>query len=601
MTAIISNGFTQVLDTNYAPSRREREEIRAIVQDPEQEIRRIDEEISRLQARRDELSRFVTSHRMLLSPFRRLPGELWGEIFVRCLPNGSLPVRSLSEAPLLLTCICRTWREVALNTPTLWNAVHISIPPALSYRGIEKPEDMQYSSLRALKAREQGLKQWLDRSGSLPLTLSLNALSTSERWGEDQSEQEKLKEKGCLDLMKMLTGFSRKWKSLSLTYFPTSFLGPLESLTAGDLPLLEEIRDLGSLIPLNPPLGYPVGIAFQPVVPRLCFPRQSPALRTLQITLRTSSDFDPVSVGWARLTVLNLTFRKRANGPRIFHRLAQLCPLLTDCTVDLGGWGLGPDHQPLPRNEWTYLRKLNFTLHAPDSPQVFGQPDTGSHSEVRNILESITTPALTHLHICYRYNAVISPDQESYDLITHLNADVSLYDFIVRSQCVLVCLELSFPLGPQFPMVLSILPSLTTISLDLLSSSDEVVTSHQLSQLDTILDSLMPVDDGATCPNLGTIQLSSCHSHNARTVLEFFDARAALGNLKTFTACFMVHSEADMDNLKSTLRDARDWRENVETIWEFMNCIPNYGVVIPREDPRIGLPTYPSWKEKLVL
>ncbi|KAL0571481.1 hypothetical protein V5O48_010485 [Marasmius crinis-equi] len=391
----------------------------------------------------------------------------------------------------------------------LWNAVHIFIPSALSYQGTEKPEDMQSSFLRALKAREQGLKQWLDRSGSLPLALSL---STSER-REDQPEQEKLKEKGCLDFMKMLVGFSRKWKSLSLSSLPPSFLRPLEALTPGDLPLLEEIRDVGTLVQLNPYFYNP-----PPVAPEVRFPEHSPALRTLHITLRNWSDFDPVSVRWARLTVLNLNFWKRMNGPWIFHRLAQLCPLLTEFTVDLGGWGSGSsDHQLSPRNEWTHLRKLNFTVRAPGAPRSAEQPDAGSLPEVRNILESITTPALTHLHIRYHYNDVISPDQESYDLITNLNADISLYDLIVRSRCVLAFLELSIPLGPQFPMVLSILPSLTTISLDLLASSAEAVTSHQLSQLDTILDSLMPADDGAKCPNLRTIQLSSCHSHNART------------------------------------------------------------------------------------
>ncbi|KAL0571041.1 hypothetical protein V5O48_010920 [Marasmius crinis-equi] len=521
--------FTQVLDTNYAPSKREREEIRAMIQDPEQEIRRIDEEISRLQARHDELSRFVTSHRMLLSPFRRLPGELWGEIFVRCLPNGSLPVRSLAEAPLLLTGICRTWREVALNTPTLWNAVHISIPPMLSYRGIKKPEDMRFSLLKALQAREQGFKQWLDRSGSLPLTLSLHDLHSDEgRDPENQSEREKLKEKGCLDFMTMVVGFSRRWRSLSLFCLPPSFLRPLEVLTSGDLPLLEEIRDMGTLVhPRSHPFQTP------PTAPEIRFPEHSPVLRTLHTNLRTWSDIDLIPVRLARLTVLNLTFRKHADGPSTFQRLAQSCPLLTECTLNLAGWGssiLGVSSPPLsPRAEWAFLRKLDFGVYVPNPPPNYGVPATDIASHVRNILESITTPALTHLRIRQYYPAAISPDQESCDLITNFNADVALYNLIARSRCVLVSLELLIPLGPQFPMVLSLLPSLHTISFDLLaSSSGPHVTSHQQRQLDAVLDSLMPTDDGTPCPELKTMQLWSCHPQIAPTVVDFLSLEQCL-------------------------------------------------------------------------
>ncbi|KAE9394486.1 hypothetical protein BT96DRAFT_978505 [Gymnopus androsaceus JB14] len=68
-------------------------------------------------------------------------------------------VRDLTEAPLLLISVSREWRETAINTPTLWKSLHIFIPSKLS------PE--------AVQRRTIGSSIWLERSGSLPLSISL--------------------------------------------------------------------------------------------------------------------------------------------------------------------------------------------------------------------------------------------------------------------------------------------------------------------------------------------------------------------------------------------------------------------------------------------
>ncbi|KAK1223456.1 hypothetical protein PQX77_013662, partial [Marasmius sp. AFHP31] len=131
----LSTPFKAVLDINYAPSDQEKEIIRALLCDPElefetisNEIRRTEEKLANLDARRDELSTFIRRHRMMLSASRRLNGDVLGEIFAQCIANEELPVCGLSETPLSLTMVSRAWRETALATPRLWTAIHFVLP-----------------------------------------------------------------------------------------------------------------------------------------------------------------------------------------------------------------------------------------------------------------------------------------------------------------------------------------------------------------------------------------------------------------------------------------------------------------------------------------
>ncbi|KAJ7166753.1 hypothetical protein C8R46DRAFT_876343, partial [Mycena filopes] len=55
----------------------------------------------------------------IVYPVLALPVEITGEIFMRCLPE--FPAHpSGTIAPMLLTRICRQWRNIACSTPRLW-------------------------------------------------------------------------------------------------------------------------------------------------------------------------------------------------------------------------------------------------------------------------------------------------------------------------------------------------------------------------------------------------------------------------------------------------------------------------------------------------
>ncbi|KAJ7147980.1 hypothetical protein C8R46DRAFT_539503 [Mycena filopes] len=96
-------------------------------------------------------------------PIATVPPEIMSEIFLRCLPPA--PVESKVEqlsphprlAPLLLLRVCRTWKEIALSTPRLWDSLHLF--------DITSPSPNPMTKV---------VTDWFGRAGSSPLTLSLS-------------------------------------------------------------------------------------------------------------------------------------------------------------------------------------------------------------------------------------------------------------------------------------------------------------------------------------------------------------------------------------------------------------------------------------------
>ncbi|KIK66631.1 hypothetical protein GYMLUDRAFT_111336, partial [Collybiopsis luxurians FD-317 M1] len=163
---ISKSPYSSLLDTNHVPSPTELVEMGSFLAVPQRELSNLESEISQLQERlkvlsfkRDRAKAYINAHRALMSAIRRLPTEILIEIFVHCLPTDSYPVRSLKEAPLLLTTVCRSWRNVAIGSAHLWNALHVNFPNEMLVEDI------------ALRA--SGVQLWLERSGSLPLFISL--------------------------------------------------------------------------------------------------------------------------------------------------------------------------------------------------------------------------------------------------------------------------------------------------------------------------------------------------------------------------------------------------------------------------------------------
>ena len=92
------------------------------------------------------------------SPINKLPPEILGEIFLRCLrPRVWQPYSpEVKEAPMLLCQVCSYWRELALSIPMLWSSVCASMGER------NRPGHVAL------------MRQWLKRSCVQPLFLYLD-------------------------------------------------------------------------------------------------------------------------------------------------------------------------------------------------------------------------------------------------------------------------------------------------------------------------------------------------------------------------------------------------------------------------------------------
>ncbi|KAJ6454384.1 hypothetical protein C8R45DRAFT_601978 [Mycena sanguinolenta] len=123
--------FAQLASTNEPPREPELALIRPIVEKTSARLASLDAEISRLKERLRELedehnalSGYHAQNTRILSPLRRMPAEILGEIFAGTLPSGS-EVFAIENCPWILTYVCSRWRAVALSKPSLWSLITI--------------------------------------------------------------------------------------------------------------------------------------------------------------------------------------------------------------------------------------------------------------------------------------------------------------------------------------------------------------------------------------------------------------------------------------------------------------------------------------------
>jgi hypothetical protein len=93
-------------------------------------------------------------------PINQFPREILAEIFWNCLPETDVkgPHMQMSKrvAPLLVSSICSSWRELALATPKLWTTLGMILG---------NPDT------DPLATATQVVNTWLEHSGTLPLKL----------------------------------------------------------------------------------------------------------------------------------------------------------------------------------------------------------------------------------------------------------------------------------------------------------------------------------------------------------------------------------------------------------------------------------------------
>ncbi len=98
------------------------------------EVSRLNTALEKLKAGRQSLARCSKKFKSLLSPIRRLPRDVLGEIFdFICtsvshdafLSRDDLPL--VSTTPFYLSSVCAYWRDVCMSSPMLWTSVLANI------------------------------------------------------------------------------------------------------------------------------------------------------------------------------------------------------------------------------------------------------------------------------------------------------------------------------------------------------------------------------------------------------------------------------------------------------------------------------------------
>jgi hypothetical protein len=176
---------------NTCPTDDEMLDIRAAIKANSRSAQAIDEEIahildsvSNLIKKRDAHIDAEKSYSTLLQPIRRTPDDILSLIFQACIPQDRLTMTRTHPA-VLISHVCRRWRQLSLSTPQLWSGIHLLLP--------EHPVRRQPRDLRAdfvsLKAMDKAIacwdarvdqifaiaKIWVTRSMEYPIDVTLSA------------------------------------------------------------------------------------------------------------------------------------------------------------------------------------------------------------------------------------------------------------------------------------------------------------------------------------------------------------------------------------------------------------------------------------------
>ncbi|KAJ6524699.1 hypothetical protein DFH09DRAFT_1189276 [Mycena vulgaris] len=301
-----SSPFENILHTNAIPSDADCQRIRDFIAGPLKEAADLTTEIARMQnlideltQKRDALNDSIAAHLAMVSPARRLPEDIVRDVFVACLPAHRNPFILSNESPLLLCQICSHWRRLALSTPRLWAAVHVVIP-----------KETKAQVLAGL------LKDWLNRSGVLPLSISVVFSQVCTR--EDDAVSPALG---------LLTSFSRRWGNIQFDFPHHGCFAAFENLCPDDVPMLQTITVHGldrslDVEQLDDSLSY----QFMSFL-------DTPSLRS--VTVGYVRELRTLQLPWANLNVLVVEDVIPCDDA---IAILRQCPALEACALAIGPW-----------------------------------------------------------------------------------------------------------------------------------------------------------------------------------------------------------------------------------------------------------------------
>ncbi|KAJ6456180.1 hypothetical protein C8R45DRAFT_583350 [Mycena sanguinolenta] len=302
-------------------------------------------------------------------PVLTLPNEIVAEIFIHFLPNyPHCPSLTGSYSPSLLTQICRKWRDIALETATLWRAICIgdmSLPRSLSGTIVKIPFEQQAKLFNL----------WLSRSRICLLSIKLDEFI--DGFGITPEHAPKA--------LSIVIPHRARWENLVL-HLGAPHYGSIE----GPMPLLRRLDlSIVHMDPLEDSFDFDCFELECSESGRKLSISEAPLLRTVLLNGVAALN---ITLPWAQLTSLTL-------GGRPAISLRECVPILREtinllhCQLGLAGGFRNKKLKNLPCIALPRLQSLTLIHDCPDSD------DEDDAHLLKRCLDAFAVPALRRLRV----------------------------------------------------------------------------------------------------------------------------------------------------------------------------------------------------------
>lgn len=543
-----SSPFAQHFDTNYTPTASEVTSIKELISDRQVIVDGIDEEIAELDRRRNELAEqkrchteYIDRHRHIISPARRLHPDILLSIFLllASAPEPSWGRRLRTDGPVptvVLSHVCRQWRELTIRSPLLWSCINISIPPypirtiaAIDALAQGEPDNfptwvsMWKRRLAALCAQAD---LFVERSQGCPLHILFEAVDRrliQDITDEDDTHYEECSRAVIQPLLQVICGSKNKCETIRIRIKMSNPVSPIISFL-----VFPQIKNKGlrrlelevtytnaetSCDELWEEMGGKINLQNAPII---------------SLTAKMPFvDICKIHAGWDRLTSLTVGSPSPTTyfGPRDALSVLCLTPNLVRCTIEF----CHDDQQFMAlENKVVSLLALEDLTIRGSSPGV-------------KFAALLDTPSLTHLSAMF----VALPAQD---------ADQSAVVEWVRrygAQLTNVSFRYSSLTQSAFALVMGNLVEVKTLLLETREETEihislEIGQGQAPPRVETVLDAALfqrltpqldaePAKVECICPKLETLTCVLGDGHTEATkgrFIDFIEARRKAATMK---------------------------------------------------------------------
>ncbi|KAJ7353666.1 hypothetical protein DFH08DRAFT_857434 [Mycena albidolilacea] len=403
-----------LLRSNDAPLAPQKLLVEEILRDKRAELSALGDEIAQLEltlwslrTKRADLCAEVTQYSSILSPIRKVPPEIIGDIFLYFSPSivyrdfsGSVTIHKV-EFPWELAHICRSWRSISLSLGQLWPLLDLT--PLWSYtrsRFVARPWDEEFTEL---------LPEFADIGESDPILPFPSRLSreVDRPWYYEAPQAEEAEAFEIATTLDFIDGYLQRFgnRPLSFRFWPRKFAVP--TLWAALLKHSARWQEIVFVDP-SPALLEQCSVEF-------CGGLQG--LRQIGIvsTERSAIPLDflyRLAPNLTDLTLMEITVRPVDGRCIPWDQLTRYCEIRCD-------WLDGNDGRLWSYRKLTNLRILRMKLSEyrfleTDTPLILPNLRAAildfllcTHSHTTELMQSFDMPALEDLTI--RYGALVDP------------------------------------------------------------------------------------------------------------------------------------------------------------------------------------------------